>query len=370
MPRTVIYFTDSTGFGGAEQVLLILLEGLDRRCWEPVLVHHSHPGIAPLVERARRLDVKIWAVPPAQDKRGISWVLQFAQELRARRPAVFHAHLCWTLACTHGLFAAVLARVPAVVATQHLFGEIGSRREKAIQSVLFWCTHRYIAVSHHVASQLRQACRLSAHKVQVIHNGIPLAPFGCKPNIALRATLTQKREGPVILTTARLYKQKGHRYLLEAAALVPEALFVLAGDGPERAGLEAQARSLGVADRVIFLGHRDDIPDLLASCDLFVLPSIFEGFSVSILEAMAAGKPVIATVVGGADEVIVNGETGLLVPPADPPALAKAIHTVLSDSVLNQRLAAAGKALVHQKFSAETMVQRTTQVYDELLSSR
>jgi glycosyltransferase involved in cell wall biosynthesis len=124
-----------------------------------------------------------------------------------------------------------------------------------------------------------------------------------------------------------------------------------------------------VSDRVVFLGYRQDIPDLLASCDLFVLPSLFEGLPLSILEAMAAGKPVIASAIGGTDEAVLHGETGLLVPPADPTALAAAIHTVLSNPLLARRLAAAGKARVYRTFSAEAMVQRVTQTYEEILSS-
>jgi glycosyltransferase involved in cell wall biosynthesis len=181
--------------------------------------------------------------------------------------------------------------------------------------------------------------------------------------------LTGSTERPVVLTPARLNKQKGHSYLLEAVALVPEAVFVLAGDGPERANLERQARELGLDNRVLFLGYRQDIPDLLASCDLFVLPSLFEGFSLSILEAMAADKPVIASRIGGNAEAVVHGKTGILVPPASPTALAAAIRTVLSDQGLAQRLAAAGKARVYQKFSAAIMVQRVTQIYEEILSS-
>jgi glycosyltransferase involved in cell wall biosynthesis len=108
---------------------------------------------------------------------------------------------------------------------------------------------------------------------QLVHNGIPLAPFNRPANTTLRATLTQATERPIVLMTARLHEQKGHRYLIEAAAQVPEAIFVLAGEGSERVSLEAQAKELGIDDRIIFLGFREDIPDLLANCDLFVLPS-------------------------------------------------------------------------------------------------
>jgi glycosyltransferase involved in cell wall biosynthesis len=177
-------------------------------------------------------------------------------------------------------------------------------------------------------------------------------------------------ERPIVLTLARLDRQKGLYYLLEAAALVPEAVFVLAGEGPEWPALEAQARALGLTKRVILLGYRDDVSDLLASCDVFVLPSLFEGLPLSVLEAMAAGKPVVATAIGGTDEAVVDGVTGLLVPPADPAALAKGIRMVLSDPVLSARLGAAGRARAHEQFSAEAMVRRVSDVYDELLDSR
>jgi glycosyltransferase involved in cell wall biosynthesis len=168
--------------------------------------------------------------------------------------------------------------------------------------------------------------------------------------------------------SARLEKQKGHQYLIEATAQVPEALFLFAGVGSEQTRLEAQAKALGVTDRIIFLGHREDIADLLASCDLFVLPSLFEGLPLSILEAMAACKPVVATAVDGNNEIVIDGQTGLLVPPADPGALAGAIRTVLSDPVLARRLAAGGKARVQQEFCAEKMVKSVMQVYEELVN--
>ena len=157
--------------------------------------------------------------------------------------------------------------------------------------------------------------------------------------------------------------------MLQAAARVPNAVFVLLGDGPEQSALEAQASALGVRNRVVFLGYRQDVPDLLACADLLVLPSLFEGLPLSILEAMAAGKPVIATDVGGTSEVIEPEQTGLLVPPANPGALAGAIRRVLFDRRLAERLALTGKARVRDEFSAATMVQSVTQIYEDVLSS-
>jgi glycosyltransferase involved in cell wall biosynthesis len=145
-------------------------------------------------------------------------------------------------------------------------------------------------------------------------------------------------------------------------------LFVLAGDGDERAALESQCAVLGLQERVLFLGYQQDVPNLLAHCDLFVLPSLYEGLPLAILEAMAAAKPVIATAVGGTGEVVVDGETGLLVPPGDPTALAGAIRKLLSDPPFARRLAAAGNVLVQRSFSTEAMVRRVSQVYEDLLA--
>jgi glycosyltransferase involved in cell wall biosynthesis len=156
-------------------------------------------------------------------------------------------------------------------------------------------------------------------------------------------------------------------YLLEAAAMVPDALFVFAGDGPERDSLKELARTLGVEGRVRFLGHRKDVPQLLASCDLFVLPSLYEGLPLSVLEAMAAGTPVVATSIRGTDEAVIDGVTGRLVPPEDPVALASAIRTMLTERSLAARLAEAGKTRVREVFSADAMVRGVTQVYDELV---
>jgi glycosyltransferase involved in cell wall biosynthesis len=372
MTQTVVHFLESAEFGGTEQAMLQVLAGLDQRRWQSVLCHPPEPGLRLLVKEAGCLNVKLREVPRPQSKPAVAgWLLRFVRELRTYRPAVFHAHLNNPLACKYGLLAAVLARVPAVIATVQLFVELPlSCFIYAQQRLVATGVDRYLAVSHEVAARLRQTFRIPVRKVDVVHNGTSLAPLNRPANTALRTALAGTTGRPIVLTPARLHKQKGHCYLLEAAARIPQALFVFAGDGPERESLEAQARQLGVSDRVVFLGYRQDIPDLLASCDLFVLPSLFEGLPLSILEAMAAGKPVVASAIGGTDEAILHGETGLLVPPADPAALAAAIQTVLSNPLLARRLAAAGKARVDREFSVGAMVQRVTQIYEEILSSR
>jgi glycosyltransferase involved in cell wall biosynthesis len=370
MIRKVAYFLDSAEFGGTEQALLHILAGLDRNLWQPVLFHHPEPGLMPLLEKAKNLDVRLHEIPRVQSRRSLAvWLPRFVRELRAERPAVFHAQLNGQLACRDGLIAAFLARVPAVIATVQLFVEVPLGCFIRLQQrLLSPAVNRYIAVSHDVAARLHQILHIPDRKIDIVHNAIPLGPLNRPINGTLRAALTGPIERPIVLTSARLTLQKGHSYLLQAAALIPEALFVFAGDGPERVNLEAQAAEHGLSSRVRFLGYRQDIPDLLACCDLFVLPSLFEGLPLSILEAMAAGKPVIASAIGGNDEAIIDGETGLLVPQADPVALAQAIRTVLSDSALSRHLGEAGRTRVNREFSAETMVEHVVRIYNQQLN--
>jgi glycosyltransferase involved in cell wall biosynthesis len=160
---------------------------------------------------------------------------------------------------------------------------------------------------------------------------------------------------------------KGHTCLIAAACTVcrdvPDAIFLLIGDGKERPKLEQQVREAGLEENFLFLGCRNDVPDLLAACDLSVLPSESEGLPNAILEAMAAGVPVVATCVGGIPEIIENGQNGLLVPPQNPQALAEAILRILRDSNLAMRLACAGQERTRAHFSFDRVVRELQQLY-------
>jgi glycosyltransferase involved in cell wall biosynthesis len=209
----------------------------------------------------------------------------------------------------------------------------------------------------------------SEEKVQVIHNGVSLDCLTL-PTSQMPDAMPVKSDQPFVLTVARLDPQKGLAYLLSAATCVPGAMFLVAGDGPERGALEAESRRLGLAERVRFLGHREDVPALLRRCDVFVLPSLFEGLPVSVLEAMGAAKPVVATAISGTDEAVVHGETGFLVAAGDPVALAEAIRQLLADPGLARRFGMAGRARVERQFSSETMADRVSEMYGQVLASR
>lgn len=353
-------------------MLLTLCAGLDHARWELMLVYRPAPSLASFLAEMRGAGVRLMPLPPRPRGRvaGVGGeIVHLVRLLRAERPSVLHANMVWPLACKTGLLAGRLAGVPAVVCTEHCLVNVRSRREIRLQQLLSVAVDRYVTVSEYVAGGLREHFGLPERKIRVVRNGICVARFERPSSPALREQLCAGAGRRVVLTVARLDPGKGHRYLLSAAAQVPDALFVLAGEGPERAALEQQARQLGIEDRVVFLGQREDVPELLASCDLFVLPSLNEGLPLSILEAMAAGRPVLATDVGGVGETVVAGETALLVPPRDPEGLARAMRAVLDDPARARRLGAAGQARARQEFDASGMVARVERIYDEVLGS-
>jgi glycosyltransferase involved in cell wall biosynthesis len=345
------------------------LEGLNRRDWQPILVYHPDPGISAFIEDATRLEVRLVEMPSLPlGLSGGRRMRAFCTMLHTERPSIFHAHLSWPLACKWGLVAALLSRVPAVIATLQLWVDAPYTRSARWQQRMI-AAHlgRYIAVSHDIAGKLEHVFNVSGSKLQVIHNSVDDRYYKNAINLNPPADLPIVRDCPVVLTVARLDKQKGLPTLLEAATQVPEAFFVLVGEGPERRALEARCHELGLEGRVYFAGFRQDIPAWLGHCNLFVLPSLYEGVPLSLLEAMAAGKPVIASAIPGNDEAVIHAETGWLVPPGDAAALAKAIRLLLSDPKLADRLALAGHARAQKEFASESMMQQIEQVYTEVL---
>jgi glycosyltransferase involved in cell wall biosynthesis len=366
IPSRVVYFTDSEAMGGAEQALITLMSRLDTRRWEPVLLHHGGEGVSPLVDQVRRLGVTEIEVPRAARLRSVWPIARLVRGLRKLRPSVFHANLNRPESCRTALLAATVARVPSIVATQHFFGEGQSQPARRRHRLAVSGVDSFIAVSRDTATRLSTWLHEGTPRVVVIHNGIPLEPF---ERSALGESLHHVRKAcgrGVVLAVGRLVRRKGFHDLLAAAALLPDIQVLVAGDGPERGALEAQANELGLSGRVEFLGERKDVPDLLEACDVFVLPSRFEGHPLAALEAMAAGRPVVATDSGGTREAVLHGETGLLVPPGDAVALAHAITELLHDRVHARCMGEAGRARARREFGAPLMAERVMRLYDEL----
>ena len=270
-----------------------------------------------------------------------------------------------------GRLGAKLAAVPTIISTEH--GRVSqlSLLEKIINKILAPITNQIIAVSDNLRDYIIQNEGISPAKIKVIRNGINLSRFGKR----IDAVVKKKELGihanhSIVGIIASLTQVKNHKTLIKAVPFilqsVPKVTFLIVGDGPLMNQHQNLVRQLGLQDAFIFLGNRDDVPSLLSIFDVSVLCSLYEGISITILESMAAGKPVVATNVGGNPEVVKDGVTGYLVPQENPNELAKKIIHLLRNPKLAERMGNAGRTLVEKEYSYERMAEETRQLYRDI----
>ena len=346
--------------GGGELSLMDLLGGLDKSRWAPTLVV---PGDGEVASRGRDLGLSVHVVPLPSLRRPGPGVLRSVGALgrlaRTTDAALIHAN--GSRAMIYGALAARAAGRPAIWHVRI------AERDALVDRALYALATAVIATSRAVARRFRPAAR----KVRVIPNGVDLARFTPRrPSAALGTALGIPPSAPVVLSIGRFVAEKGQRHLLEAAARMertkPGVHWVLVGAGELEGELRAQARRLGLEARVHFTGWRADIPDVLALGDVFVLPSEREGFGRVLVEAMALARAVVATDVGGVPEIVVDGQTGILVPSAAPAPLADAVQALLDDPARAARLGAAGRARAESTFSLAAHVAAVERVYAEI----
>jgi glycosyltransferase involved in cell wall biosynthesis len=326
------------------------------------------PERGPFAARAEEEGFRVLAADVGRLHRARG-VLSLTRLLRHERVDLLHTH---TLAAANALsrLAARTARVP-VFSHLHIENHFRNSTARVLRGADN-ATARLCAALIAVSEDTRRAYERQGypHRIEVVYNGVELD--GGPPN-PVRAELGVPADAPLVGEVGRLCDVKGQRELIQALADVPDARAVLVGADLEQGGafqrqLEQTAESAGVRDRVVFAGRRNDVGDVLAELDVFALPSWTEGLPLVVLEAMARKRPVVATPVGGTPEVVVDGETGLLVPPRDPGALAGALRRLLDDAELRRRLGEAGYARVRERFSAEAMTKRVLELYDEVLA--
>jgi glycosyltransferase involved in cell wall biosynthesis len=279
-----------------------------------------------------------------------------------------------------GRLAGWAARTPVVVWTVHGLGAHPGHPAwkrlllRTVEGVLDWFTDHYVAVSEDLRDQGVRAGIYRAKKVTVIPNGLQFdhLPSAFDP-AAKRRALGVPADAPVIGTITRFEPQKANDVFLRAVERVlrrvPNLATLIAGDGPQRTELEALAAQLGIAERVTFLGWRDDAVELLGAMDAFCMSSRWEGCPMVLLEAMAMRCPVVATDIGGVREIVVSGETGLLVAPDDPAALAQALLRLIASPDERSRMGAAGRKRVERHFGADGMLDAYSRLYRELAQS-
>jgi glycosyltransferase involved in cell wall biosynthesis len=299
----------------------------------------------------------------------VQWVRQACELVRREGASLIHAHEF--TGNTYGCLVAKLAGVP-LIGTVHgksYYSEQYKRR-LAYRAVSRVAT--MVAVSEDLKRFLTANVGVPAERIKVIYNGQELLPqIGLEEKARLQGEFGLEENESVVGVVGSLYPVKGHEYLLAAVPQVlkthPRTKFVIVGRGDLDASLKDTVKRGGLEKRVRFLGFREDVAALLSLMDIFVLPSLSEGLSIALLEAMAAGKPVIATNVGGNPELVVDGETGYSIPPRDADTLAAKIRLLLTDQCRAKELGENGRKRVQQKFSLQAMADNYQRLYEDCL---
>lgn len=368
----LLWLIDSLNTGGAESLVLPFAKHLDRTRYELFVCCLGTIG-----ENALESELRAAGIPTtnlgARSLRDAGAFRRLLRLVREQRIDLVHAHLTYS-----AVWSALLSRITGIpsVASLHVAPSATREQDKSAKHriltdardrLMRFALDRWSGAVIMVSEALRQtylaAGGLRAGKLRVVHNGIELARFR-RDHDATRAQLIHELHLPddarIAVTVSLLRPAKGVEVLLEAARLLPELHFVVVGDGPKRAEWQS-----GSPTNVHWAGFRRDVDAILAGCDLFVHPSLDDAFPTVLLEAQAAGLPVVASRVGGIPEIIEEGVTGKLVPPGDAQQLAAAIGTLLDDDTARMHMHIAAE-VSSQRFSTEAWIERLARVYDEV----
>ncbi len=362
----VLHINTEKTWRGGEQQALYLAQGLARRGVEQLCV--GRPG-RPFVERcgAAGLDVEAVEMHGEGDVFGIA---RLARLFTRWRPEIIHMHT--SHAHTLGVLARAKSGVGRTVVSRRVDFTIYRNFLRLSWFKYRFGVDRYIAISHGIKRQM-VTDGIPADRIEVVHSGIDVARFDGAIVHDYKAEFGLPDDARVIGDVAAFGWHKAQEFLVRAMPRilerVPSAHVFLIGDGDLRPKIEAEVRALGLQERILFTGFRTDVPSLIRGMDCFVMCSVLEGLCTSLLDALALGCPAVGSAVGGIPEALVNGETGLTVPPRDPDALADAVIRVLTEPELAARLRDAGRRHVDAGFTVNTMVEGNLEVYRGLVEA-
>jgi glycosyltransferase involved in cell wall biosynthesis len=377
MTHKILHITKIKGILGSENHLLTLLSELDAQRFEVhfcILAEHRH--FSTLSDYAKKLEqagVRVLILPISRHGGPqLLWTLR--KYMIRERFDLVHTHLIH--ADFYGTLAAKLSGVPAIVSSRHNDDQFRHRKMLiGLNRFLAQFHSKIIVISEWISTFLQEVEGIPADKIVPIRYGLQPEPIMRRADPSyVRRQFQIQEQVPVIGTIGRLTAQKGQRYLLQAlkrvTAQFPDIRVLILGDGELRVELENQARELGIAGNLILPGYRTDAIELLSGFDFFVFPSLWEGFGLVLLEAMALKKAIVASRVSAIPETVLNGQTGLLVPPKDPEKLSDALLTLLREPVLAQKMGESGFERLQAHFGIQNMVKATERIYNEALLTK
>jgi len=367
----ILHIMSRLPVGGVENQLSMILRKYDKIKFCPFVCSLSDKGeIGKEIE-----DYGIEVIPLNKLKHRFDWsiVKDIYKLIKTRNVKIVRTHQYH--ANLYGRLAAWLAKVPCIVASVHNVYTIDRKfHRRLINNFLARCTDTVVAVSEAVKKDVLTYDGLSEDRLRVIYNGIDTDRFLNLNGSLIRSKLGISSGAPVVGTVGRLTLQKGQKYLIDAVSAlrekIPQILLLIVGDGPMRGEIENHIRALGVDKNTILLGTRRDIPQLLSAMDIFVLPSIWEGLGTALIEAMAAGKAIIATDIPPVREIINTEKIGILVPVRNSAAIASSIELLLGNKSFAGTLGNNAQERAYSDFNITTTVDKYTNLYEDILSNK
>ena len=378
MRYNLLYVFDNLEFGGGERGFVQIINSLNRTRYK-IMVACLPTEV--FIEKVKGNEVQINSVD-MRNRFNPMAILRLVNLMKREDVDIVHSQ--GVRADFFARMAAKLARVPVVVSTVQM--PVEGFNVNTIKKVIYTALNRFsehfvdgfIVVSDALEKMMIEKQRIESQRVVKIYNGIEIDEYRMdydKEAIHVKSSLREemglKKDIPIIGVIGRLVWQKGFEYFIEAIPGLlkkfKDARFLIVGEGKLEEELKLKSKRLGLEDKLIFTGFRSDIKEVLASIDVFVMPSLLEGLPMTLLEAMAMGTPIVATDIDGITEVLDNGKTGLLVPPKDTKALTDAITYLLVHSDKAYQIGLTARKVVEERFRVDVMVQKVEEVYEELL---
>ncbi len=349
----IYYILGPLGYGGAERLVVDMVKNLDKNIFLPKVFCIRSKGA--LAVELEKIGLEV-VVVPKKNKFGLDTIVALTKIFKKEKPDIVHTHLF--VGDTWGRLAAVLARVPLIFCTEHNINMDEGFFRRQLKLVLSFFTNKFFAVSKAVKTHSIKKDKISAKKMQVIYNGIDINKFK-------QSEFKFNLQNPILTCVGRLEEQKGQRYLIAAMPEIikkyPSVCLWLVGSGSQQVVLENQIKNLNLNNNVSLIPATQAVSDILNQTDIFVLPSLWEGLGIVLLEALASFKPVVASQILAVDEIIVHNKTGLLATPKDSHDLAQKILMYLDDQNLAKALAKAGQQMVIDNFG----IKKITSLYQK-----